>query len=169
MAAIHASALFSNAEARIGNYLQANWEQVTGAPELVFRGQLAPPDRAPFVQLLIEELPTETWGGKAGLTQEVYQAEALITATAWYPDGSADSPHDAYAVVKAGSTVAHLLRLMSLDFLDYSTTPESPTAVSGPRIRVIDTPQTTRIPPADGMEGRRVTATAQWFARHTLS
>lgn len=166
MADIDATARYDNVLRRLNVYLESM--KITGVTKIVLIGEtgFVPDEHKPFVRLTADNVGQRN-DGRYSATQTAERVEMLITADVFFPDGTADTPHNAYTIMQAASDVAHALRRLNLSFNDYSSDPANPTVVSGARIRTLLPPSISRLPPTGGFERRQVACTVQWHLRHT--
>ncbi len=157
---IHASARLENVRARLGVWLSSL--SLSGSPELVLEGgERGARDTGPFVRLSLEWLPGQARGHTDASTRADEQS-VLVLLDLFWPTLTAD----AYAVERVASELVYELRALSLPLLDYASDPVTPPSVLQHPLRVLEVPQVQRLPPVDGYDRRRVSATARWFSLH---
>ena len=161
--AIHATERYANVRARLTGYLSGL--TVHGSPTWTTELQ-QPVGATEWARVTYIPQP-ETWSGQhSSGSAAALDARVLVTVDLFYHQDDTGTGVDLYAVDRAADDVAYGLREMSLSFLDYATTPATPSAVTGERLRCIDPPTIARFDPSQGRARRQITAEVRWVMRH---
>lgn len=157
---IHASERWANIESRIGVWVDTL--TVAGSPVMVHpRDERLQPDASPFVRWSVEPLPGRV-SGHIGATTATEEVVLLIADLFWPSTATATR-----AMTQAGDDLHYAMRELRLQMLDYSSTPATPTTVTGYWLRAVDPAERTPIPTQEGYDRLRVAVPVRWFASHS--
>jgi len=160
--AIHASERWANTEARLQAWYSGL--TITGTPDKTYdrvdRDQDAP--NVAFIRMSLEPLPAN-FSGFINSTETAVEELVLVVFDLFWP--SVDT--DTRAIWKAADDLGFEMRGLSLQMLDYSSTPATPTTITGYFLRAIRPVERISLPVQDGYDRLRVSVTVRWFSSHT--
>lgn len=156
-----ATARTTNVIIRLNDFLDAL--SLPGSPDVFLLEQRrTEEDEGAFVRYKLSPLGGVPFGHKDSSTRLTEERE-LLSADVYWPK---DNTSDRYALRRVADFLFDSFEGLSLDFKDYSSTPDTPSDVLRHPIRVIEVPRLVPMADTDGYTRIRVQARIRWVAAH---